>query len=29
MRVAASRPFADLSKVEGWEVWRREITVVS
>ncbi|KAK7917421.1 subtilase [Apiospora marii] len=28
MRVAASRPFADLSKVEGWEVWRREITVV-
>ncbi|KAK7973165.1 minor extracellular protease vpr [Apiospora saccharicola] len=28
MRVAASRPLADLSKVEGWEVWRREITVV-
>ncbi|KAK7947007.1 subtilisin-like protein [Apiospora aurea] len=29
MRVAASRPFGDLSKVEGWEVWRREITVVA
>ncbi|KAK8092946.1 Subtilase [Apiospora kogelbergensis] len=29
MRVAASRPFADLSKLEGWEVWRREITVIA
>ncbi|KAK8071264.1 subtilisin-like protein [Apiospora hydei] len=29
MRVAASRPFGDLSKLEGWEVWRREITVVA
>lgn len=29
MRVAASRPFADLSKPEGWEVWRREIRVVA
>lgn len=28
MRVAASRPFADLSKAEGWEVWRHEIMVI-
>jgi hypothetical protein len=28
MRVAASRPFADLERVEGWEVWRREIQVL-
>ncbi|KAK7974455.1 hypothetical protein PG989_016303 [Apiospora arundinis] len=29
LRIAASRPFADLGKAEGWEVWRREITVVA
>ncbi|KAH7037065.1 peptidase S8/S53 domain-containing protein [Microdochium trichocladiopsis] len=29
MRIAASRPFADLSKVEGWEVARYEIQVVA
>lgn len=28
MRVAASRPFADLTKADGWEVWRREIQVL-
>lgn len=28
MRVAAARPFADLSRVDGWEVWRREIQVL-
>ncbi|TLD03253.1 uncharacterized protein PgNI_12478 [Pyricularia grisea] len=28
MRVAASRPFGDLTKVDGWEVWRREIEVL-
>ncbi|KAK6823515.1 minor extracellular protease vpr [Apiospora arundinis] len=29
MRVAAARPFADLSKAEGWEVWRHEIMVIA
>ncbi|KAL8369731.1 hypothetical protein RB595_000185 [Gaeumannomyces hyphopodioides] len=28
MRVAASRPFADLSRVDGWEVWRHEFQVL-
>ncbi|TLS27276.1 hypothetical protein PpBr36_04001 [Pyricularia pennisetigena] len=28
MRVAASKPLADLTKVDGWEVWRREIQVL-
>ncbi|KXJ96168.1 peptidase S8/S53 domain-containing protein [Microdochium bolleyi] len=28
MRIAAARPFADLSKVEGWEVERHEIMIV-
>ncbi|TLD15296.1 hypothetical protein PspLS_10770 [Pyricularia sp. CBS 133598] len=28
MRVAASRPFGDLTKPDGWEVWRREIQVL-
>ena len=29
MRVAVPRPFADLGKADGWEVWRREIRVVA
>ncbi|KLU86996.1 hypothetical protein MAPG_06002 [Magnaporthiopsis poae ATCC 64411] len=28
MRVAAARPFGDLSRLDGWEVWRREIQVL-
>lgn len=29
MRIAASKPFADLAKVEGWEVSRYEIKVLA
>ncbi|KAI8631764.1 minor extracellular protease vpr [Xylariaceae sp. FL1651] len=28
MRVAVSRPFADLNRLDGWEIWRHEITVL-
>ncbi|KAF2730617.1 minor extracellular protease vpr [Polyplosphaeria fusca] len=28
MRVAASRPLADLGRTDGWEVWRHEIRVL-
>ncbi|EJT82434.1 hypothetical protein GGTG_02407 [Gaeumannomyces tritici R3-111a-1] len=28
MRVAVSRPLADLSRADGWEVWRRAIQVL-